>query len=428
MNNVLFLLFILSVILGMGFAMLMLIGSSVYDLFEVLSEKNYKKLSRNTAIKRYRPLVSIIIPVFNESAVIERCLNNLLDLKYRKFEIIIADDKSTDQTKVIVNDYIKRHPGAPIKLVRKKKNGGRGAAINLGVKHAVGEIVMAYDADCLLERDALHRLVKHFADKSASAVAANVRILYDGSVLGLLQQLEYLVSFRSKKFNTVTNSEVIIGGAGASYRRSVLLACGGFDERMKTEDIEFSMRLTNKLGKRGGLKYASDYVVFTEPVPTYRALFRQRFRWKFGSLQALYHNKSLLFSRSKDQNIFTSWVRLPYSLWCELMIFLEPLYFILFVIIAIKTQNATLFVSASAVFSVIALLAIWSDEHFSLKERMRLSCIAPFIYVASFIMTAVQIVAALRCVKHIKGIIGLRAESGSYITTQRVKRDIVSLV
>jgi len=357
--------------------------------------------------------------MYNEEVTIERCLDNLKKLRYKKIEIIVSDDKSKDSCKRLVQKYIKNNPKQNIILVGKRKNGGRGAAINLGLKHANGEIVIAFDADCEFEKHAIHRLVAYFARDKVAAVAANVRIIEDGSVLGIIQQLEYLVSFRSKKFNSLTKSEYIIGGAGASYRKDILKSVGGFDERMKTEDIELSMRMTRKLGNKAELIYASDYLVFTAPVPTYKALFRQRYRWKFGSLQAFYHNKKLLLSVSKHHNPFTSWVRLPFSLWAEFMLILEPLLFTMFVYYAIIYKNAILFISACGVYCVILCLAVMSDEHLRKIEKVKLMAIAPFMYPASMVISIVQVVAAYRSIRNYKQIVGKKKVTGSYITTQR---------
>ena len=412
--------FTFSVVISTLFGMLMLIGSSMYDVAQEQSKKRPGGVSRSY-IGRYRPLVSIVIPAFNEELSIERCLDGLKKLRYRKIEIIIADDKSTDNTRQIVRRYIKEHPKRNIKLVCKRNNGGRGAAINLGVKHASGEIISAFDADCFYEPRAIHNLVARFADPEVAAVAANVRILKSNTVLGMMQRLEYMISFRSKKFNTVTESEYIIGGAGASYRSSVLKSAGGFDESMKTEDIEFSIRLARLLGKDSKLLYASDYVVHTEPVPTYKGLFRQRYRWKFGSLQALYKNRSVIFSRQSNQNKFMGWVRLPLALWSEFMLLLEPFLFGMFVYIALAKGNPWLFIGACLTYAVVTWLALWSDEHLSLLSKLQLSWLAPFMYVASFVISIVQVSAAFRSLINLKGITGRRSISGAYKTTQRFK-------
>lgn len=417
--SILLSLFTFAVLSGLVLLSLSLIGSSIYDLVAI--DENLKpKLFSKTYLKRYRPLVSIVIPIFNEELTIESCLDKLKYLRYRKLEIIVADDKSTDKSRRLVQQYIKKYPKRKIKLVCKRQNGGRGAAINLGLKHAQGDILVAFDADCEFDKYSIHRLVEKFANPNVVAVAANVKIRNGNyTVLGMLQKLEYLVSFRSKKFNSLTNSEVIIGGAGASYRLSTLKAMSGFNESMKTEDIELSMRMTRILGKKHLLVYASDYLVYTDPVPSYKALFRQRYRWKFGSLQAIFANRQLILSLNRKYNPFTTWVRLPLSLFSEFMLTLEPILITLFILTAIINKNPALFISAGLVYIAINWLAIWSDESMPKKEKLFLTLFASFMYPASLIMGAVQVAAIFRSLINFRSIIGFKKISGAYTTTQR---------
>lgn len=292
----------------------------------------------------------------------------------------------------------------------------------MGAKHAKGEILVAFDADCEFDKYAIHRLVEKFANPNVAAVAANVKIRNDNqTVLSTLQKLEYLVSFRSKKFNSLTHSELIIGGAGASYRMSDLKAVGGFNETMKTEDIELSMRMTRLLGKTRHLVYASGYIVYTDPTPSYKALFRQRYRWKFGSLQAIYANRQLFLSTKRQYNLFATLVRLPMSIFSELMLTLEPFFITFFIASAIVNQNPSLFISSCLVYIGINWLAIWSDEHLNTKDKIYLILVSLFMYPASFVMGTVQVVAIFRSLINIRAILGLKQISGSYITTERAK-------
>jgi biofilm PGA synthesis N-glycosyltransferase PgaC len=418
MIELLLTIFIISVVIGMTLSMLMLIGSSVYDI-DAISRKGRPQGLSKTRLRRYRPLVSVVIPAYNEELTIERCLDNLRKVRYKNLEIIVSDDCSKDNTKRLVREYIRNNPKRNIKLYAARKNGGRGAAINRGVTKAEGEIIVAFDADCAFSPKSVHKMVAHFADEKVQAIAANVRIIDGSSVLSMMQQLEYLVSFRSKKFNTITNSEYIIGGAGASYRRTALKKAGGFNDKMKTEDIELSVRMTRLFGKKSGLRYASDYVVYTQAVPSVKALLRQRYRWKFGSLQAIYNNRSLLFSFKKDQNYFTTLVRLPFGIWSELMLLLEPVLFSIFLYYALTYKNPWLFISACIAYSAIGWLAIWSDEHYDRAEKFKLSFLAPFMYPASIIISLIQVYAAFKSVIHFQEVIGRKSVTGAYITTQR---------
>ena len=104
------------------------------------------------ALNRRQTTTTACKPIRIAPVTIERCLDNLKKLRYKKIEIIVSDDKSKDSCKRLVQKYIKNNPKQNIILVGKRKNGGRGAAINLGLKHANGEIVIAFDADCEFEK------------------------------------------------------------------------------------------------------------------------------------------------------------------------------------------------------------------------------------------------------------------------------------
>lgn len=419
-KSVLLWIFTIGVLTGLMFGALSLIGAVVYDFVNLRRQKRLNNRPYNK-IYRYRPLLSVVVPAHNEELVIERCLTSLLKSSARKFEIIVSDDGSTDNTRALVRNFIKEHPNRDIKLVARRKNGGRGAAINSGVRRASGEIVMAIDADCLVHKRALRNAVKHFADSRTAAIAANIRVMETGNILSLIQQFDYLVSFRSKKFNTLGNCEYIIGGAGATYRRDLINQLKGFDQSMKTEDIEMSLRIARLLGNKAAhLKYASDVVIYTEPVPNYKSLFRQRFRWKFGSLQALYKHRQLLLSISSRHSRFLTLARLPFALWCEFMLLLEPFIFTYFLYQAIVYQNATLFVAAGSTVAVLLLIAIWSEEHLLLKSRLRLSSYAPLMYMAFYTLTIIQVLAAFKCLLNIKSLTGRKKVQGAYISPERI--------
>lgn len=415
-------LFIAGVLLGLLFAAFNLIGAALYDIVQIYRAKKLKPYGK---IKRYRPLISVIIPTHNEEMVIERTLDALLKSSYKKFEVVIGDDLSDDQTKPIIRRYIAAHPKHSVRLVAKRKWGGRGAALDAALSRANGELVMALDADCVVDRHALRNMARHFANPKTIAVASNIRILDTGSIVSLLQVFDYLISFRSKKFNTIANCEYIIGGAGATYRHSVLKALHGFDHSMKTEDIEMSLRIAKLLGNNeAGLHYASDVVIHTEPVPSYKGLLNQRFRWKFGSLQALYKHRQLVFSFRRNHSKLLTLVRLPFVLWSEMMLLLEPIYFGYFLYQAIANRNLSLFASACLVMAALTVLAIWSDEHLNVRTRLRLTAFAPMMYIVFFAMTTIQIVAAVRTIANFRSLIGHKKVVGSYISPERIGQQV----
>lgn len=415
-------LFVAGVLLGLLFAAFNLLGAALYDIVQVYRAKHRKPYGK---INRYRPLISVIIPTHNEETGIERTLDAVLKSSYKNFEVVIGDDLSDDQTKPILRRYIAAHPKHSIRLVAKRKWGGRGAALDAALSRARGELVMALDADCVVDRHALRNMARYFAEPKTVAVASNIRILDTGSIVSLLQVFDYLVSFRSKKFNTLANCEYIIGGAGATYRHSVIKALRGFDHSMKTEDIEMSLRMAKLLGNnQAGLKYASDVVIHTEPVPSYKGLLSQRFRWKFGSLQALYKHRQLVFSFRRNHSKLLTLVRLPFVLWSEIMLLLEPIYFGYFLYQAVMYRNLSLFASACLVMAVLTSLAIWSDEHLDMRTRLRLTAFAPMMYVVFFAMTVIQIAAAVRTIANFRSLTGQKKVVGAYISPERIGQQV----
>lgn len=405
--------------------MLDLIGTSIYDFSQIKRQQAWLK-HPNAKRFRHKPLVSIIIPAFNEEKVIERCLVSIIKSSYRKLEIIVVDDASSDNTKQVVTDFMARHPKKTIHVIKKYKNAGRGGAINAGFnRHAKGELIMALDADSVLDKHALRNVVKHFAMDDISALASNVRIMEHPSILGLLQQFEYLSSFRAKKLYTISNAEYIVGGSGAVYKREVFVKLKGFNESMWTEDIALSLAIAKLGNKKFRLYYASDVVVFTEPVPTYKSLFNQRYRWKLGSLQALFSHRSLFFTGNRDNTKFLTWYRLPMVIWGELLLLLEPFLITYFVYLAIEFKKPLLYGISWLAVSFLLAFAVWSDDQLPLRKKVKLSGYIPIMYNLLIIMTFIQIGAMFKCLINFKKITGQKIIRGSWKPPERIAQKLI---
>ena len=176
----LLILFGLTVLVGLIYSTMSLIGASIYDI-KLIRQQTERRKHPHRRLYRNRPLITVLVPAHNEELVIKRCLDSLLASTYRKFEIIVVDDASTDNTRNIVMQYICDHPSRTISLLTMSRNRGKAGALNHALRRqANGEIIMTLDSDCVIDRYALSRAVKHFCEDRPSALSPNVRIMNNG--------------------------------------------------------------------------------------------------------------------------------------------------------------------------------------------------------------------------------------------------------
>lgn len=407
---------------------LFIVGGNIYDM------RQFKRNSlRGKVIRRGRkPKVSVIIPAHNESKVIKRTLDSVLASTYKSFEIVVVDDGSTDGTDKIVRSYIKKMPKVKTQMrfsrnseTRRLKrnyervklpetrvrlvtqhNFGKAAAMNNAIQNQIrGSLVMCLDADSIIHPQAIERAVKYFEDPSVIGVAANVRVIANKSWIGILQRFEHMVGYRSKKFYTVSNSEFIIGGVASTYRTSVLKQVNYYDTDTITEDIGLSMKIIASKGNRKyRILYAADVVAMTEGVQTFGALFKQRYRWKVGSLQNLIKYSYLIANGDSKYSKMLVYYRLPVAIFGEIMLLIEPLLLGYVVYLSFAYHTYALLLGAYITITVYVLWALWPDEHLSLKQKFQLSFQALFIYLLFYAMDIVQVTAIFRCIKNHKAI------------------------
>lgn len=238
----------------------------------------------------FAPPVSVIVPAFNEGKVIVRTIRSLLAQTYRgPIEIIVIDDGSVDETSRIVRDA---YGEEPIVSLHRKDNGGKASALNLGIGHARHEIVIALDADTLFARDAVAELVQPLADDRVGAVAGNAKVGNRVNLVTRWQAVEYVTSqnLDRRAFSLLDGITVVPGAVGA-WRKSLVLAAGGFQADTLAEDQDLTLRI-----RRAGasIAYADGAIGYTEAPDTLRTLARQRFRWSFGTLQCAWKQRDTL--------------------------------------------------------------------------------------------------------------------------------------
>jgi poly-beta-1,6-N-acetyl-D-glucosamine synthase len=249
------------------------------------------------------PPVTIVVPVYNEDAVIVPALRSLLGLRYPALEIIVVDDGSTDHTLERAAALEGRYGATTLRVVS-KRNGGKASALNAGIAVARHDYVLCMDGDSRLDPGTIRAAMRHFADPRVAAVAGNVKVVNRDNVWTSLQALEYLeglnMARRAQGFMRVVN---IIPGPIGVFRRDVLRAVGGYDTDTFAEDADLTLKL---LTAGWHVAYEERAIAFTEAPERFIDLVKQRYRWTRGILQALRKRRQWLASPRRSPLIWGS--------------------------------------------------------------------------------------------------------------------------
>ncbi|MCW4022606.1 MAG: glycosyltransferase family 2 protein [archaeon] len=243
----------------------------------------HRHLELNTKLSPIQrwPMVTIVVPAHNEEKVIERCLEAVLEIDYPKLEVIVVDDASTDKTYQLASNY--RTKG--IKVIHREKAGGKSGALNTGILIANGEIIITCDADSMIARGALKKIVIRFQDLSVSAVAGNVKVLNRTNLITKCQALEYIVNENIyRRVFDIFGVVPVVPGPLASFRKRTLKEIGFYDRDTLTEDFDITVKL---LKTQRVVQALSDANVYTEAPVTWRDFIKQRTRWNRGTFQTI---------------------------------------------------------------------------------------------------------------------------------------------
>ncbi len=357
-----------------------------------------RKKKKGELPANYQPLVSVVIPAWNEEVGIVKSVKSLLENDYPNLEIIVVNDGSTDRTEEKLLEYLHQLPHEKAKKVRYfyKENGGKGTALNLGIKKSKGEIIVTMDADSAFAPQTISNLVKYFEDPSIDAVVGNVKITSNRTLVGFLQQLEYLFGFYYKRAHAVLGAEYIFGGACAAFRKKNTFARYGlFDTENKTEDIEMTMRL-----RYYGIKctYAEDAICYTEGAASLTGLINQRLRWKKGRFDTFIKYRQMFFSTKKEHNKFLTFMVLPLSLLSELQLFFEPIGATLLVVYSfVSNDYLSLTLSNLFVFIIYFVNSIFGDK----KLRLKLLIMFFYSWALFYLLVWVEYLALIKSLKMI---------------------------
>jgi poly-beta-1,6-N-acetyl-D-glucosamine synthase len=393
-------------------------GANLYDIDRMKRGQGKKSRAK-------LPLVSIIVPAHNEALVIERCLESIRKSTYRKLEVIVHNDRSSDDTRKIIEAYKKKYLKFDLRLVNRRKQVGKAGGVNFCIqKYAKGDLIMTLDADCVIMKDAVANAVAYFSDPQIVGVAANVRLIDKHTVLGVLQKFEHMIGYRSKKFYTVANCEFIVGGVASTYRKETIEAVGYYDTDTTTEDIGLSMKVVALGNRDHRIIYGVDVVAMTEGAHSFKALLKQRYRWKMGCLQNLIRHRGILANGDPKYTASLSLYRFPMAFLSEVILFIQPFILGYVFYISLHYHTLGLLVGAYLTITGYVLLTIWPDEHASVREKLMMSLYAPFLYFAFYIMDTIQVISIVRCLFNPRQIARKAAHQGTWVSPERVGQQV----
>ncbi len=371
-----------------------------FSPFYSLVEKHAVKKASRLGVLPTDPLVSVLIPAWNEEVGIIKTIQSVLKSSHKKLEVIIINDGSTDSTDLLVTEFIKKYEkNKPSNIAIKYLslvNGGKAKALNEALKVVTGEFVVTVDADCFMDPQAISQMIKRFTDDKVAAVAGNVIVGNRKKPIELIQQLEYLYGFYFRKADSIFNSVYIIGGAAAAYRNSVLQEIGGFDHNIITEDVEMSTRI---LAHGYKTRYAADAVVFTEGPSDFKSLCSQRLRWKFGRILTFIKHKKLFFSVQKKHNPYLTFFLLPLAIYAEIALLFEGLSLTAFYAYTIYSSHYMPLVFVISFMTLVICLQILFDS--KARFHSNLIILAPVAWLLFYFIDLVEFQALYRSLKRL---------------------------
>ncbi|HEY6765743.1 MAG TPA: glycosyltransferase [Candidatus Sulfotelmatobacter sp.] len=264
---------------------LIFIGTAA--IYDRLREKIF---GRPAEVASYKPKVAVLIPAYNEEKVIERTVRAAMNSNYPNLYVIVIDDGSKDRTLEVARAAFAKEEAAGQVLILGKHNSGKAEALNYGIEHiGDAELFVGIDADTIIAPDAISRLVPHFINPKVGAIAGNAKVGNRVNLWTRWQALEYITSqnFERRALDVLGAVSVVPGAIGA-WRVTAVREAGGYHIDTVAEDADLTMALL-RLGYR--VEYEDMALAFTEAPTNANGLMRQRFRWSFGILQAVYKHR-----------------------------------------------------------------------------------------------------------------------------------------
>ncbi len=269
-----------------------LVSTSFYIMSFIAGEKKEKPLYKDSEL----PRVSVIIPAYNEEKSIAKTIESILKSDYPDFEVIVVDDGSKDDTLRIAENF-----SSDKVRVFHKKNGGKGTALNFGIKKAKGKIIFTMDADTAVASQSMKNMVRFFKEDTVMCVTPAMVINKPKNILQRIQYTEYALGLFLRKAFSSLRAIYIAPGAFSAYRKTFFDKFGGYDEKNITEDLEMGLRIQSKGYHAENCPEAPAY---TTAPDTFKSLLMQRRRWYFGQIRNLWKYRRIISPRYGDLGAF----------------------------------------------------------------------------------------------------------------------------
>lgn len=372
------------------------------------------------------PPISLLAPAYNEQATCVASIRALLLLRYPNYEIFVINDGSTDATLEILTEayellpaYRAKSADLPTARVRgvyrserfnnlwviDKENGGKADALNVGINHCRSPLFCSMDADTLLERDSLIRIVRPFLEDARTvAVGGIIRIVNDCKIKGgvledvrmprniwaKLQVLEYLRAFMAGRLGwDAIQSTLIISGAFGIFKRSTVVAAGGYYQDTVGEDMELIVRLHKYCHDKGEpyrISYIADPVAWTECPESLKILGHQRERWQRGLYEGLMRHRKMFFNPKYGR---IGMVVFPYFFILELFgpiveLIGYAIFFLSIILGIVSGAFIVAFLMASIIFGIVLSIAAVVLEELSFRRYPKIADLLQLFGLAVF--------------------------------------------
>ena len=392
------------------FFIVYLIGYSTFLFLSVvvgsiqLYRQHRQRRLQNYLPNDYHMPISIIVPAWNEAVTVVATVHSLLDLEYQAYEVIVVDDGSEDDTSQTLIEafnmhavhrpirrqvpcqpeefiYETRDTRVPLTVIR-KKNGGKADALNMGINAANYPYFICMDADSVLQYDSLKNISQPILEKpNVVAVGGLIRLSNDvelencrvkkyqlpKNIIACMQVLEYDRSFLASRIMfDKFNGSLIISGAFGLFKKDVVIAAGGYNNKTMGEDMELVVKLHEYCtvnNMKYTICYATDAICWTQAPEKLSDLKKQRKRWHLGLFQSMIKHRKMLFNPKFGAVGYISYL---YFLIYELLSPFIEIFGVLTMLLAFATDLINipfmvLFFLIYAVFgSVLSLTAFFS--------------------------------------------------------------------